>query len=56
MHLVENSGDAEAQRFAALALGNVAASEDNRIPIAEEGVIPPLCAVVLNPDRPLAGR
>lgn len=40
--LLSGSEDGEAQRFAALALANVASAVFNRVPMVEEGVLEPL--------------
>lgn len=37
--LLEGSEDLEAQRFAAVALGNICSTPTTRLPVAEEGVI-----------------
>ena len=36
IYLLERSADPEAQRFAALALGNIASTQENRIPMVDE--------------------
>ena len=53
VHLLERSSDQEAQRFAALALGNIASTPENRLPIVEEGVcrVSFPCAFRLFPNR-----
>ena len=40
--LLTGSEDAEAQRFSALALANMASAVFNRIPMVEEGALEPL--------------
>ena len=54
--LLEKSADQEAQRFAALALGNVASTAENRIPMVDEGCLRPLITYIRNEDGDVIGR
>ena len=54
--LLEKSADQEAQRFAALALGNVASTAENRIPMVDEGSLRPLITYIRNEDGDVIGR
>ena len=46
VQLLERSSDLETQRFAALALGNIGSTAENRVPMVQEGVVRPLIAYI----------
>ena len=50
IQLLERSADQEAQRFSALAIGNIASTAENRVPIVDEGALRPLITYVRNED------
>jgi hypothetical protein len=54
--LLNGSSDNEAQRFAALALANVASAPFNRLPIVEEGVVTFLVEYTANEAHDLIAR
>ena len=54
--LLTKSVDTDAQRFAALALGNAAAAAFNRIRMAQEGTIQILIDYMRNSDNDIVGR
>ena len=56
LKLLEKSPDQEAQRFSALALGNVASTAENRVPMVDEGALRPLIAYIRNEDGDVIGR
>lgn len=56
LRLLQESQDAEAQRFSALAMANCASAVFNRIAIVSEGVLEPLITYIANEDSDLIGR
>ena len=56
LSLLAGSEDAEAQRFAALALANCASAVFNRVAMVEEGALEPLIQYVREETSDLIGR
>jgi hypothetical protein len=54
--LLKGSQDAEAQRFAALALANCASAVFNRVAMVQEGVLEPLILFIRSEEADLIGR
>ena len=52
----QRSTDPEAQRFSSLAIGNMASTEENRIPMVEEAALAPLVTYLRNPEADIIAR
>jgi vacuolar protein 8 len=56
MRLLAKSPDQEAQRFASLALGNIASTPENKIEMVDAGVVKPLIDYASNDAADVIGR